>query len=175
MQYIKFLLYLIKHKWLVGINCLKHCLVWRAVIHDTSLFAPSLFVPYANYMFGKYGKSSAKGQELACRKFALGDDSVNLVMYLCKCREMLYNFLDAEITHNKNSSHHWEYYVSLDSNSTIAKAPMNKKDILEMVSDWKASHKDVRLWYHKQFGKKGLLNSATVEFIEKLPEFKKID
>ena len=52
MTYLKYLWYLIKHKWYVGKFCLEYGLYWKAIIHDWSKFLPSEFIPYARNFFG---------------------------------------------------------------------------------------------------------------------------
>jgi len=48
-MYLKCLLYLIEHKWNVGIECIKLGLYWHAITHDLSKFLPSEFIPYAKH------------------------------------------------------------------------------------------------------------------------------
>ena len=53
MKYIKYLRYLIIHKFWVFIYCCQYGLYWRGIIHDLSKFLPSEFIPYANYFYNK--------------------------------------------------------------------------------------------------------------------------
>lgn len=52
-QYIKYLKYVLKHKWFVMIECFKHGLFYQGIVHDLSKFLPSEFFPYAEYFYGK--------------------------------------------------------------------------------------------------------------------------
>ena len=51
-MYLKYLWYVIKHKWFVIVECFKVGLYWRGLIHDLSKFLPSEFIPYAIYFYG---------------------------------------------------------------------------------------------------------------------------
>lgn len=52
-KYLKYLRYLLRHKWYVGIECFKRGLYWRGIIHDMSKFRPAEFIPYTNFFYGK--------------------------------------------------------------------------------------------------------------------------
>ena len=51
---MKYLLYLIKHKWLVFLECCKAGIPWRGILHDLSCFLPSEFRLSAKYWLGRY-------------------------------------------------------------------------------------------------------------------------
>jgi hypothetical protein len=51
-MYLKYLLYVLEHKWNVGIECLKMGMPLHALTHDLSKFRPSEFIPYAKYFYG---------------------------------------------------------------------------------------------------------------------------
>jgi hypothetical protein len=51
-MYLKYLWYVIKHKWFVMIECFKVGIYWRGLTHDLSKLLPSEFFPYANYFYG---------------------------------------------------------------------------------------------------------------------------
>lgn len=58
MRYLKYLRYIIRHKWFVGIECFKRGLFYRGIVHDLSKFLPSEFFPYANYFYGNNGRQN---------------------------------------------------------------------------------------------------------------------
>ena len=53
MKYLKYLWYILKHKWYVGLECFKRGLFYQGIVHDLSKFLPSEFFPYAEYFYGK--------------------------------------------------------------------------------------------------------------------------
>lgn len=56
-KYIRFLWYIIKHKWYVGIACLEIGLPLKtALLHDMSKFSKAEFKPYAENFFGNGNK-----------------------------------------------------------------------------------------------------------------------
>ena len=51
-MYLKYLWYVIKHKWYVMIECFRVGLCWRGIIHDLSKLLPDEFIPYSIYFYG---------------------------------------------------------------------------------------------------------------------------
>jgi len=52
-KYFHYILYLLKHKWYVLVECWRHGLYWRGIKHDWSKFLPSEIIPYANFFNGQ--------------------------------------------------------------------------------------------------------------------------
>jgi hypothetical protein len=52
-KYLKYLNYLIKHKWYVMIECFTFGLIYQGIMHDISKFRPKEFFSYAEYFYGK--------------------------------------------------------------------------------------------------------------------------
>lgn len=52
-KHIKYLRYIIRHKWYVFLECCKLGIPWRGLVHDLSKFLPSEWFPYAEYFYGK--------------------------------------------------------------------------------------------------------------------------
>jgi len=59
MRYLRYLKYVLRHKWFVFIECARRGLVWRGLVHDMSKLRPSEFFPYANFFYGKKPSPSA--------------------------------------------------------------------------------------------------------------------
>jgi len=53
-KYLKYLKYVLVHKYYVFIECFKVGLFWRGIMHDMSKFFPDEFLPYARYFYGEY-------------------------------------------------------------------------------------------------------------------------
>ena len=58
MHCLRYLKYVLRHKWFVFIECARRGLVWRGLVHDLSKFQPSEFFPYARHFYGD-GKNKA--------------------------------------------------------------------------------------------------------------------
>ncbi len=52
MIYLKHIRYLLVHKWLVFVGCLKYGLIWQGIIHDWHKLLPDEMIPYAKYIYG---------------------------------------------------------------------------------------------------------------------------
>ena len=54
MKHLKYLWYIIRHKWFVLVAGLKvGAPIWRLLVHDLSKFRPSEWFPYTEYFYGK--------------------------------------------------------------------------------------------------------------------------
>ena len=51
-KYLKYLNYVIRHKWFVFLECCKTGIIWQGIIHDFSKLLPSEFFPYSIYFYG---------------------------------------------------------------------------------------------------------------------------
>ena len=112
MKYLKYTLYLIKHKWFVALACFRMGLIWRGFVHDISKFYPSEFLAYANYF---YARPPCMGARLT---------------------KILDKFDRAWLRHQHRNKHHWQHWVLLNDNGTMVVLPMTKKYVYEMVADW---------------------------------------
>lgn len=133
MKYLKYLHYIIRHKWFVMIECFKKGLYWRGIMHDMSKFRPSEFFIYAEYFYGD------------------------------KKTEALEDVFDFAWLHHQNrNKHHWQYWILQEDSGAEAYLPMPKKYMLEMICDWVGAgkaqgyhspkddkYKETRSWYGK--------------------------
>ena len=58
MIYLKYLRYLLRHKYYVAIQLLCRGYIWRGLVHDISKLRPSEMIPYARYFYGKYPREA---------------------------------------------------------------------------------------------------------------------
>lgn len=143
---IKYLKYLLTHKWYVMVECFKHGLIWRGIKHDLSKFYPSEFTPYAEFFYGKnsgiYNKSCKKNGY--CKPALTGDSSFDFAWFL----------------HCKRNKHHWQWWVIPDKKGGCKALPIQEPYLTEMLCDWIGAGKaqghsspkndpyqNVRSWY----------------------------
>lgn len=145
MKYIKYLFYIIEHKWNVGIECLKMGLYIHAFTHDLSKFLPSEFIPYAKYFYG--GKHNK--------------DSYNKVWKLHYSR-------------NKHHWDYWTYWKQ-DGNPMWCpplkqvSISMPKKYVQQMIADWRGMGRkfnDTAEEYYSKNKHKMLLHYETDAWIK---------
>jgi len=165
MKFFKYLNYIIRHKWYVGIECFRERLYWRAITHDLSKFLPSEFIPYMNYFYGKRGDDIKKGRDETgyYKPTDTGDKAFDFAWLL----------------HQKRNSHHWQWFVLPEDDGGLKVLPMRKKDRLEMICDWIGAGKaqgcfspkgdrfrETRHWYVKNKNKMKL-TEGTRYWVEK--------
>jgi len=111
MKYLRYLLYILKHKWYVGKVCFTDGLWIHAITHDLSKFSPREFFAYADKF---YGKPTANAREE-------------------KRREL--RFQKAWNHHQNRNKHHWNYWVAVNG-SKQEPVPMPMRYIYQMIADW---------------------------------------
>lgn len=98
MVYLKYLWYVIRHKWYVMLECWKQGLYWTGVKHDWSKFLLSEFIPYARYFYGNYPSI----------KDIHGDQRNHIHTYK---EDIEREFNMAWLLHQKRNGHHWQWYI----------------------------------------------------------------
>lgn len=137
MKYIKYLLYILKHKYYVAKLCVRFGLYKQAILHDWSRFTPREFIALSNYYYsGKHpGYFHHNGQDAAFVK----EFGINQCAWW----------------HQKLNRHHWEWWIIITDNGDIVPMEIEKRFIKEMIADWfsaslvKTGKLDLVNWYYK--------------------------
>ena len=143
-KHLKYLWYVIRHKWFVFVECCKLGIPFRGIIHDLSKFLPSEWTPYVNYF---YGDSTGEGLA-AIGEFGLAE----LAPYGFYTKDK-FNF--AWNHHQKRNPHHWQYWILQNDEDGVVHLPMPEKYIREMVADWRGAGRAIHgkdetvKWYRK--------------------------
>ena len=127
-KYIKYLNYILRHKWYVFVECWKSHIRWQGFIHDWSKFRLSEFVPYARYFYGNYpkfdsGKSAAFG--------GLFKEDIKR------------HFDKAWLYHIHRNRHHWQYWLLQEDDGPQKNIPIPLKYLKEMLADWRGAGKAI--------------------------------
>lgn len=138
-KYIKYLWYLTKHKWFVGIELFKEGYYWLAITHDISKFRWSEFKPYTDYFFGSPDGDIKKGRgKSGAYKAGFSDDEK-------------FNF--AWLLHQKRNKHHWQWWVLPSDRGELKAFEIPERYMIEMICDWKGAGRaqnskiDTKTWY----------------------------
>lgn len=163
-KYVKYLQYLLRHKWYVMTECFRYGLYWQGLTHDLSKFLPSEFLPYANYFYGN-GQTIKRGRDKTgyYKPTDTGDKAFDFAWFL----------------HQKRNRHHWQWWVLPEDEGEVKVLEMADKYRLEMLCDWVGAGKAqghlsppqdpmlvTRNWY-KTNGHKMQLHPNTRAWIEK--------
>ena len=127
-MYFKYFKSLMRHKWFVFKECCKLGIPIRGLLHDSSKFLPSEFIPYARYFYGDY-------MLLKDLQNIHGDARL---WYNGPTREEVNTELDrAWLKHQNRNKHHWQYWMLVnDDDGMVVTLKMPRKYIKEMVADW---------------------------------------
>ena len=135
MMYIKYLWYVLKHKWFVFLECLKYGLVWRGLVHDWHKFLPSEFIPYARFFYGKKRRQT-RDKTGYYKPHDTGDS----------------DFDQAWLLHQKRGRHHWQWWILPLDSGGVKVLDIPETYLKEMVCDWMGAGRaqgtpDTKLWY----------------------------
>ena len=155
MRYLRYLQYIIRHKWFVAVACLKYGLWFEAIIHDLSKLLPDEFFPYANHFYGP-GADIHKGRDSTgyYKPTDTGDRAFDFAWLL----------------HQKRNTHHWQWWCLLEDEGGLKVLEMSVRARKEMVADWQGAGKalgtpDTRAWYyaHKHIMSLGIETRVWIE------------
>lgn len=149
----KYLKYVLRHKWHVLVAGLRLGVPLRQlVVHDWSKFLPCEWGPYARRFYGGRGGVIDKGADPE-------------------------EFHRAWAHHWHTHPHHWEHWLCLRGNGSIAAMEMPERFAREMVADWVGAGRaqlgdawtpsEVVGWYERN-AEKMVLHDATRNRVEAL-------
>jgi len=144
-RHFKYLKYVLRHKWFVAIQCIRHGIFFRALTHDFSKFRPSEWFAYVNYFHGDKEPKELKNPTGYYKPTDTGDAAFDFAWLL----------------HQKRNRHHWQWWILPEDGGGIKILPMNKTDRLEMLCDWWGASRaqgnggwdGVLRWYEANKGK----------------------
>jgi hypothetical protein len=162
-KHLKYLKYVLRHKWYVFQECYKAGIPWRGLTHDLSKFLPSEWFPYTEYFYGAE-KPSVYNFHGDCRN--------QLLIAGYKFKEDVEREFDvAWLHHQKRNLHHWQYWVLQKDDGSQQVLPMPDIYRKEMLCDWRGAGKaikgfdDTRNWYLTNRNKM-LLHPVTRKWVE---------
>jgi len=148
MKHLKYLGYVVRHRWFVFVECCKLGIPWRGLVHDLSKFLPSEWSPYAWSFNGPW-------------------------KYRDRPRWLVEAFDRAWLLHQHRNPHHWQFWMLQNDKDGFRLLPMPLVYILEMVADWRGAGRaqghgdDLIPWYEKNKDKI-MLNEHTRYTVEVL-------
>jgi hypothetical protein len=149
-KHLKYLRYVVLHKWYVFVACCKLGIPLRGIVHDWSKFLPSEWMPYAEFFYGPY--SWERGSE--SRPPQSVDDAF----------DMAWNH------HQKRNKHHWQYWIRFGDDGTIRTFAMPDRYRKEMLADWRgagaALGKPDTLGWYRENRRKMQMHPGTRAWIE---------
>jgi hypothetical protein len=133
---VKYLWYVVRHRWFVMLACFEYGLYWRGLTHDMSKFS---LVELRGYML-KFGERIQAGRN---KTGAYDPTSDTNELWEKAWRH-----------HFQHNDHHWQHYATPRPDCTYKVSPMSDDAIKEMVCDWLGAGKaqgnttTVLQWYH---------------------------
>lgn len=135
-KHLRYLSYVLRHKWYVFVECCRLGIPWQGVTHDLSKCRPSEWFPYANFFYG--GRPSPRDETGYYKPTDTGDEAFDFAWLL----------------HQKRNRHHWQWWVLPEDNGGTKVLPMSSVSRREMLADWHGAGKaqgtpDTVAWWEK--------------------------
>ncbi len=130
MKHIKYLSYLVRHKWYVMLACFRYGLYWQGIVHDWSKFLPSEWLPYAESFYGSRSKLIGEIQKT---HVALSQEETHDLATIRR------QFDIAWLKHQHRNPHHWQHWVLREDSGLTKVLPMPRRYLLEMLADWEGA------------------------------------
>lgn len=125
--HVKYLLYVLRHKWHVFIGCMALGVpIHQAIIHDWVKFLPVEWFPYVASF---YGYKPTEDEE---RRASMMGIPIKTRADIKAAFDQAWNH------HQKTQPHHWQYWLLItDSDEPrLRPLPIPQRFVLEMVADW---------------------------------------
>ena len=154
-RYLRYLGYVLRHKWFVFVESLKFGIPWLGVTHDWSKFRLSEFIPYARYFYNSNGSLRDLRDETGYYKPTnTGDQAFDFAWLL----------------HQKRNKHHWQWWVLPEDEGGLKTLPIEERYLKELLADWIGAGRaqgtpHTRAWYQKHRDKMQL-DSESRKWIE---------
>lgn len=154
MKHLKYLQYVLKHKWYTFLECCKLGIPWLGIIHDWSKFLPSEWFAYVDFFHGPQAE-----QRRSKTGYYKPTDTGDLA------------FDFAWLLHQKRNRHHWQFWILPEDKGGIKILPMLDEYRREMLADWRGAGRaqgtpNTLVWYRTN-AEKMQLHPKTRKWIEK--------
>jgi hypothetical protein len=151
---VRYLWYVIRHKWFVYIEARKLGIGWLGLLHDWSKLKPSEFMPYAMFFYGPRSKK-VRDDTGYYKPTDTGDQAFDFAWLL----------------HQKRNKHHWQWWVLPEDEGGIKAIEIPERYMKEMLADWRGAGRaqgtpDTRRWYDKNKHKM-TLHTKTRTWVER--------
>ena len=94
MKHLKYLSYVVRHRWFVFVECVKLGVIWRGLVHDLSKFLPDEWFPYASYFYDPAPDGGHRPRQ---------KEAFDL----------------AWLKHQHRNPHHWQYWILREDSGAV--------------------------------------------------------
>lgn len=119
MTHLRYLRYLLRHKWYVFVECCRAGMPWRGLIHDWHKFLPDEWLAYAEHFYALQRANDESGYIKADDQGDRGYDA-------------------AWLRHIHRGPHHWNHWIMFDGGE-VKVLEMPPRYRREMLCDWRGA------------------------------------
>jgi hypothetical protein len=150
-KHLKYLKYVVKHKYYVARECFKEGLYWRGIVHDWTKLTPKEWIPYTEYFYGEKRNDLKHWrlktlEELEEDRKRSRELKAKLIPKLQE--EIEIDFNKAWLHHIHLNDHHWNHWLLQQDSGELRALEMPDVCIKEMIADWRGANKAIFQTYH---------------------------
>ena len=172
MKHIKYLKYVLRHKWYVFLECYKLGIPITGIFHDISKFLPSEWFSYTETFYGKkirncYDCIFCWGSQCSFNGAGIGGGE-----QAPRCKDFATpDYELAWLKHQHRNPHHWQYWMLTQDDDVPLNLEMPLRYRKEMLADWRGAGRaitgsdDTVTWY-EQHKSKMMLAPETKKWID---------
>jgi len=173
MKHLKYLSYVLRHKWFVFLECCKLGIPITGLLHDMSKFLPSEWFPYVETFYGIKVKNCYDCARVIGNQCDVNGSGIDLGYCAPSCKDFSSQaYSVAWLKHQHRNPHHWQYWVLTQDDDLPIVLEMPLRYRKEMLADWRGAGQaqgfgdNTKTWYgtHKN---KMSLQVETRGWIEK--------
>lgn len=148
--HLKYLFYVLQHKWFVFIECCKLGIPLAGLLHDLSKFHPREWCGYVHNFYWSEERKSKHDWRVYNDYFPKGGGVWELIPVGLLIKD---RFKLAWNHHQNRNPHHWDYWLHRDEQGDTWPLPMPRRYLKEMLADWRAMSRklknDPAEWYRE--------------------------
>ena len=136
-KHLKYLSYVLHHKWYVFIECCKLGIPITGLLHDMSKFLSSEWFPYVETFYGTKERNCNDcvflwGNQCSFNGSGIGDGGQTP-----RCKDFATSAYElAWLKHQHRNPHHWQYWILRQDEDAPLVLEMPLRYRKEMLADW---------------------------------------
>ena len=172
MKHLKYLSYVLRHKWYVFVECCKMGIPFAGILHDLSKFLPSEWFPYTENFYGKRIHNCCDYVHLWGNQCSFNGSGIGDGEQAPQCEDFATPaYTLAWLRHQHRNPHHWQYWILTQDDGPIIMIEIPLRYRKEMLADWRGAGRaqgfsdNTATWYeaHRRKMILGLKTRAWVE------------
>ena len=171
-KHLKYLSYVMRHKWFVFVECCKLGIPFVGIVHDISKLRPSEWFPYTETFYGVKIKNCYDCIRVLGNQCGVNGSGIDLGRCAPECKDFATSAYSlAWLKHQHRNPHHWQHWILTQDEDEPIILEMPIRHRKEMLADWRGAGRaqgfgdNTKAWYedHKHDMVLGLFTRQWIE------------